>query len=62
MTRSEYSQFMKDQAETIKRDRWIDSEIAGFDLSNFGYDILWIYRNGRIFRQRWLRKRGISEG
>ena len=53
-----FHDFMDDQLHAILRDKWIDSEIAGRDLTNEGYVQNWIMRNARKFREIWESEHG----
>jgi hypothetical protein len=53
-----FHDFMKDQIETILRDKYLDSEKAGHDLGPEGYTENWIRRNAKKFREIWIAEHG----
>lgn len=59
MDAQQFKCFMHDQAEEIKRYKWIESEKAGKDLGNLCC-LEWVDKYSATFREFWENSHGDS--
>ncbi len=54
-SRSQFIQFLQEQANEIQRYKWIESEKVGYDLGQKA-EIDWIKKYAAVFRDSWMKK------